>query len=138
MIAIEVIEEFNQIMVDRDMTKFRSFIEAHADLFKTGDLSELLTLSDDKLLGVMYTWVAVKPEFGHLQKHARDKLRMLNLESNLSQASADLVDYIKEKGNYPNCVECKWFAESPKENEQACINLGAMSFDVCCPGWTKK
>ena len=137
MVNIKIKEEFNQIMQDRDLIKFRTFIEDNADLFKEGYLSKLLTLSDEALLTVMETWTAVKPEFGSVAVFSRDNIRMKTLESNLSLSSADLVDYIKEKGNYPSCVECKWFNTAP-QNEAACINLGALSSDVCCPGWTTK
>jgi hypothetical protein len=135
--TIEQKEEFNQLIYDRNIPGFKKFIEDNIEFFPNGVPTKLITMSDDRLLSIMEIWTAVKPEFGEMNRLSRDQIRTKDLESNLSLSSADLVDFIKEKGNYPSCVECEWFRSIPQDEEKACMHLGAMPFDVCCPGWTK-
>jgi hypothetical protein len=130
-------EQFNQIIADKNITAFREFAEANADQLPDGIPTEILKMTDEEILNFMLTWTSVKPEFGKLNTLSRDLLRTKDLEANLSLSTIDLVDFVKINENYPRCMECEWFRNTPSAEEKACMHLGAMPFDICCPGWTK-
>jgi hypothetical protein len=130
-------EEFNQIIADRRVDLFRKFVDNNIEQFPDGFQTKIVTMSDSSLMDIMLTWTAIKPEFGKLNPLSRDIIRTKDLESNLSLSTADLVDFIKQNENYPSCMDCEWFRNSPSAEEKACMHLGAMPFDICCPGWTR-
>lgn len=130
-------EEFNQIIADRSVDAFRKFIEENVDQFPDGTTAKIAGMNDQEIIEFMLIWTAVKPEFGKLNPLSRDLLRTKDLESNLSLSTVDLVDFIKKNENYPRCMECEWFRSAPSAEEKACMHLGAVPFDICCPGWTK-
>ena len=130
-------EQFNQIISERNVAEFRKFIDENSDQFPDGIPTKIATMNDDGIIEFMLIWTAVKPEFGRLNPMSRDLLRTKDLEANLSLSTVDLVDFVKINENYPRCMECEWFRNAPNVEEKACMHLGAMPFDICCPGWTK-
>lgn len=39
--------------------------------------------------------------------------------------------------NKPVCAECKYFRTPPDGEQLACMHLGSIPQDICCPGFTK-
>lgn len=137
MIQNDLKERFNDIVLSKDVKKFRTFISDHREHLTKDLVDKLLCMTTPELLSIMTYWGATQPVFAPYWEKNRGILRGAALEQEFALASDELKSYIRDNaGRYPNCLECRWFRSAPPNEKEPCANLGAIPTDIACAGWT--
>lgn len=127
--------KLHQIYVTHDVTAFREFVREMSQFKPT--LVGWDEKPDDVLSELMYEEKAKLVYLGPVWIEARNHKRMKKFWDGLTleEYPVDISRIaVANEGKLPHCMTCHYFRSPPKKG-QACVNIGAIPEDVCCPGY---
>ena len=111
--------ELADIMVVLDVPAFRKFVDKNIPALKEAGI---LDQSDDELVNYMHMFRSISLSMGDACFESRNFLR-----------SKQFGYSAEEVATKPKCISCKWFRAVPESEEKACMHLGSLQEDICCP-----
>ena len=126
-----------KIYAEHDVDDFRRFIKAGKE--SRPNLAKFEDASNFVLSEILYEQKSKLPYLGALCEQARNHKRMKQIWRGVPrrQYPAAIRAAIKRDGVMPSCNFCRYLQNPHPTSGEACVNMGGVPSDVCCPGFTR-
>ena len=124
------VQQLGRILRRRSIFFFKQFLRKLGMLDKIP--KEMVSLFMDYL-------IIKRIDLRDMEPDARRRLREATLEDQPEEEKTDdYKAYVENSEDPPMCKHCRWFMETPPEDEKTCVELGTKGNDFPCFGFTLK